>query len=81
MGKRLGRFVTHFREQYFLPDKRSAQQVFTYKPRPGAEAEIYRRIGDICVSMKAADHLRMPELVSSRVEVCLSARSKSCTIR
>src|SRR5699024_4546812 len=57
MGKRLGRFVTHFREQYFLPDKRSAQQVFTYKPRPGAEAEIYRRIGDICVSMKAADHL------------------------
>ena len=76
MGKRLGRFVTHFREQYFLPDKRSAQQVFTYKPRPGAEAEIYRRIGDICVSMKAADHLRMPELVSSRVEVCLSAKEQ-----
>ena len=76
MGKRLGRFVTHFRGQYFLPDKRSAQQVFTYKPRPGAESEIYRRIGDICVSMKAADHLRMPELVSSRVEVCLSAKEQ-----
>ena len=30
----------------------------------------------ICTEMKAADHLRMPELVSSRVEVCLSAKEQ-----
>lgn len=72
MGKRLGRFITHYRDEFFLPDKRSAQQVFTYKPRAGAEAEIYRRIGDITISMKSADHLQMPECIMNRVPVSLS---------
>ena len=36
MGRRLGRFITRYREEFFLPDRRSAQQVFTWKPRPGA---------------------------------------------
>lgn len=72
MGKRLGRFISHYREEFFRPDKRSAQQVFTYKPRPGAEETIYRRIGDITISMKAADHLRMPECVLNEVQVMLS---------
>lgn len=63
MGKRLGRFITHYRDEFFLPDKRSAQQVFTYKPKQGAEREIYRRIGDITISMKSADYLKMPKCV------------------
>ena len=73
MGKRLGRFIIHYRDEFFLPDKRSAQQVFTYKPRPGAEDEIYRRISDVTISMRAADHLRMPECVMNRVPVTLSS--------
>ena len=72
MGKRLGRFITHYREEFFRPDKRSAQQVFTYKPRLGAEETIYHRIGDITISMKAADHLRMPECVLNEKQVTLS---------
>ena len=72
MGKRLGRFVTHYRERYFVPDKRNQHMVYSYKLREGAEREIYERIGDICISMKATDHLKMPELVSSRVEVHMS---------
>lgn len=72
MGKRLGRFVTHYRERYFVPDKRNQHMVYSYKLREGAEREIYERIGDICISMKATDHLQMPELVSSRVEVHMS---------
>lgn len=74
MGKRLGRFISHYRDEFFRPDKRSASQVFTYKPRPGAEAEIYRRIGDITISMKASDHLRMPECVLNEVQVALSEK-------
>lgn len=72
MGKRLGRFVTHYREEFFLPDRRSAQQVFTWKPKLGAEDEIYRRISDITISMKSADFLQMPEYISNRVPVSLS---------
>ena len=37
MGKRLGRYITHYRAQYFQPDKRNGQVVFSYKPLPGAE--------------------------------------------
>ena len=72
MGERLGKFITRYRECYFMPDKRNAQQVFSYKPREGAEEEIYRRISDITISMKCTDHLTMPELISTQYEVVLS---------
>lgn len=72
MGERLGKFITRYREAFFMPDKRNGQQVFSYKPRPYAEEEIYRRISDITISMKCTDHLKMPELITSQYEVMLS---------
>lgn len=72
MGERLGRFITRYRETYFQPDKRNGQVVFSYKPRFGAEDEIYKRIGDITISMRSTDYLEMPELISSTYEVRLS---------
>ena len=61
MGERLGKFIGQYRTQYFLPDKRNGQVVFSYKPLPGAEEKIYGKISDITISMKATDHLKMPE--------------------
>jgi SNF2 family DNA or RNA helicase len=72
MGKRLGRFIGQYRNTYFTPDKRNGQVVFSYRPLPGAEDEIYRKISDISISMKSTDHLHMPELISSQYEVQLS---------
>lgn len=72
MGQRLGRFITKYRADYFQPDKRNGQIVYSYKPLPYAEDAIYRQISDITISMKAADHLQMPELVSSEYAVQLS---------
>ena len=72
MGQRLGRFIGQYRTRFFLPDKRNGQVVFSYKPLPGAEQQIYKLISDITISMKSTDHLRMPELVSSRYTVYLS---------
>ena len=72
LGKRLGRFITHYRDEFFLPDKRNGQQIFTYKPKPGAEVEIYRRISDITISMKSTDYLYMPECIMNEVIVALS---------
>lgn len=71
-GERLGRFITQYRNQYFMPDKRNGEIVYSYKPLPHAEDSIYRRIGDITISMKSTDHLKMPELVSLQYEVQLS---------
>jgi SNF2 family DNA or RNA helicase len=72
MGSRLGRYITHYRDMYFVPDRRNGMQVFSYKPKPGAEREIYRKISDITISMKSADHLQMPSLIKTATTVHLS---------
>lgn len=72
MGERLGRYITNYRDTFFVPDKRNQQIVFSYKLKDGAEDEIYRRISDITISVKALDHLSMPECVMNEVIVNLS---------
>ena len=72
MGQRLGRFIGQYRTNYFMPDKRNGQIIYSYKPLPSAEKAIYSKIADITISMKSTDHLQMPELVSSEYEVQLS---------
>lgn len=76
MGERLGRFIGQYRNTYFMPDKRNGQVIFSYKPLPGAEDTIYRKISDITISMKAADHLKMPKLVTTDYEVALSEKEQ-----
>lgn len=71
MGERLGRFIGSYRRDYFEPDKRNRQVVFSYKPKVYAEEAIYRKISDICVSMKACDYIKMPERIDNRVEVSM----------
>jgi SNF2 family DNA or RNA helicase len=78
MGHRLGRFISRYREDYFVPDKRNQQIVFSYKPKPGAEDAIYRRISDITISMKNTDYLKLPELVMNEVKVKLSEKEAHC---
>lgn len=72
MGQRLGRFIGQYRTEYFVPDKRNGQVIFSYKPLPFAEKEIYRKIADITISMKSTDHLTMPELVIAEYPVRMS---------
>lgn len=74
MGQRLGRFIGGYRERFFLPDKRSREMVFSYKPREGAEEAIYNLLSDICISMKAVDYLEMPECIYNRVEVSMNEK-------
>ena len=77
MGKRLGRYITHYRSAYFLPDKRSADRIFTYKPANGAEQMIYDRISDITISMKSADYLKLPECIINEVPVFMDTKEKA----
>ncbi len=77
LGQRLGRYITHYRNAYFVPDKRNAEIIFSYKPLAGAEDKIYRQISDITISMKSADYLKMPECVINEVPVYLSEKEWS----
>lgn len=76
MGERLGRLIGLYRNTYFQPDKRNGMVIYSYKPLPNAEQQIYDKISDITISMKAADHLKMPELISSEYTVQLSEKEK-----
>jgi SNF2 family DNA or RNA helicase len=77
MGERLGRYITNYRNNFFVPDKRNQQMIFSYKSRPGAEEEIYRLISDITISMKCADFLDMPQCVMNEITVQLSEEEKT----
>jgi len=77
LGQRLGRYITHYRSAYFVPDKRNAEIIFSYKPLSGAEERIYSQISDITISMKSADYLKMPECAINEVPVYLSEKEWS----
>lgn len=78
-GKRLGRFIGNYRASYFIPDRMNPYTgiVYSYSLRPGAEEEIYDRISDITISMKAKDYLHMPEAVMVKHEVTMDKVEKS----
>lgn len=70
-GQRLGRYITHYRNKYFVPDKRNGMIIYSYKPQEDAEQQIYEAINDITISMKSRDHLKLPKLIMNEVEVVL----------
>jgi len=76
MGERLGRFIGGYRDRYFMPDKRNAQIVYSYKLRDKAEDAIYDKISDICISMKACDYLNMPKRIFNKVEVQMDEKEE-----
>lgn len=75
-GERLGKRITHFRERYFEPDKRSRDRIFSYAPKPGADEVIQRLISDICISMKAEDYLQLPDITYNNIPVALDSKAQ-----
>lgn len=69
-GERLGKTLTGYREKYFNPGKRNGHVIYEYKLKKDDsgilgpdvyEREIYEKISDICISMKARDYLDLPD--------------------
>ena len=59
-GARLGRTLGAFRARYLVPEKMNGHIVYSYRPREGAEAEVYDRLADCCMSIKKDDVLSLP---------------------
>lgn len=70
-GERLGRTISVYREMYFVPDQRSRDVIFSYRPRAGATQAIYNAISDICVSMRAEDYIDLPDVIYNDIPVLL----------
>lgn len=76
-GRRLGKFITHYRNHYFLPDKRNGPQIYTWRLRPGADVEIYSAIRDVTVSMRTTDYLTLPPLTVTTRTVPMGAKQRA----
>lgn len=59
-GERLGKTLGAFRARYLVPEKMSGHIVYSYRPKEGAEAEVYEKLSDICMSIKKEDVLALP---------------------
>ena len=59
-GERLGKTLSAFRARYLVPDKMNGHVVYSYRPKEGAEQDIYDRLGDICMSIRKDDVLDLP---------------------
>lgn len=68
-GEALGRTLTSYRDMYFLPDKRNQQIIYSWKPKDGAEEAIYKKLDSLCISMKSADYLQLPDRLNIRHEI------------
>jgi SNF2 family DNA or RNA helicase len=77
MGARLEKTITRYRSLYFRPGRTNGQVVFDYKANEGSEQEIYRRISDVCISLKNADYLSLAGLLDRRVNIVLPGVIKS----
>ena len=70
-GQRLGQRFTQYRDNYFQPDKRNGMQIYSWKPRKGAEEAIQAKLADVAISIQAADHLQLPEKIIEDIPVVL----------
>lgn len=75
-GKRLGRSITRYRQQFFQPRFINGRTIYDGKIKPGAETTIYDAIADMTLSMKTTDYLRLPKLSFSDVVVSLTPKQR-----
>ena len=75
-GQRLGKYITHYRDQYFTPGRRNGTVVYNWNLRPGADQAIYNNIADITVSMRTTDYLQLPEATHQHITVQLPSKAR-----
>ncbi len=68
-GERLGRTLGAFRTCFLVPEKMNGHIVYSYRPRDGAEAEVYNRLSDLCMSIRKEDVLSLPGQIYEDIEL------------
>lgn len=75
-GKRLGKTITGFKQQYFSPGQSNGYIVYKWNLKEGSEDAIQNKISDICISMMAKDYLDLPERINNKIEIVLPEGAK-----
>lgn len=75
-GERLGRTITEYRNNFFVPASRNATTIFSYEPLPGADETIRQKLSDICISLSAKDYLELPPCIRNVRYIKLDAKAQ-----
>lgn len=73
LGKRLGRYITHYRCNYFTPGGYGG---YEWTLQEGAEKKIYAQIKDLALSIQTQGNLELPPLVETDLFVDLPAKAR-----
>lgn len=76
-GKRLGRYITHYKEKYFTGPVINGYRIYK-TPLRGAVEEINRLLQDITFSLKAADNLKLPEKIENVIQLNMDKKMERC---
>lgn len=71
-GKRLGPSFSQFQQTYFTSDYMG----YKWEPKPGAEDTIYRKIADLCITLRSSDYLDLPDTIVEDIEITLPEAAK-----
>jgi len=68
LGKTLGRFITHYRAQYFRQDPFNT---YGLELMPGAAKEIQEKLKESLISFNEKDFIELPELIHDKIYIDL----------
>jgi SNF2 family DNA or RNA helicase len=75
-GQRLTKYITHYRQRYFIAGRSLPNGVVTeWILRDGAEDEIKAKIEDICLSMETDGRVQLPPITWNPVPVSLPSKA------
>jgi len=66
-GQRLGRSLTFYRNEYFVPEKRNGPVVYSWRLKPGAEQAIHDAVADVMLALDGDQQL--PDRIDNIVPV------------
>jgi SNF2 family DNA or RNA helicase len=73
LGNALGRYITHYRTQYFYP---TGYGGYTWMLQPGADKRIQAAIKPLTMRLAAEDYIQMPEVVPNVIRVELPEKAR-----
>lgn len=72
MGRSFGPYITHYRNQYFIP----SYSGFGWTLKKGADELIYERLKPVTLRLSNADYVELPELVEIEAKFDLPAEAR-----
>lgn len=74
-GKRLGKYVTHYKEQYFKGFVINGYMIYK-DPKRGAVEEINDKVKDITFALKSEDWLKLPDVIHNTIQIEMTDKEK-----